>query len=76
MHTEINKCKHFYQMTSKKIDPIAVFRKHNGILRTSEAMRLGIHPAQLYRLRDEGILESLGRGIFRLISMPDFSEME
>lgn len=58
----------------KKTDPIEIFRKHQGILRTSEALRLGIHPAHLYKLRDEGVLESLGRGVFRLASMPDFSE--
>lgn len=74
MHTEANKCKHFYHMKLKKVDPIEVFRQHNGILRTAEAIKLGIHPTYLYRLRDAGILESLGRGVFRLASMPDFSE--
>ena len=58
----------------KKKDPIDIFREHKGILRTSEAIKLGIHPAYLYKLRDEGVIESLGRGIFRLTSMPDFSE--
>lgn len=58
----------------RKIDPIEVFRCHNGILRTSEAIQLGIHPTYLYKLRDEGVLESLERGVFRLTSMPDFSE--
>lgn len=61
-------------MKSKKVDPIEIFRRHNGILRTAEAIKLGIHPTYLYRLRDAGILESLGRGVFRLASMPDFSE--
>jgi len=72
MHTESNKCRHFYHM--KKKDPISIFRKHKGILRTAEAIKLGIHPATLYKLRDKGILESLGRGVFRLASIPDFSE--
>lgn len=61
-------------MKPKKINPIKVFQKHNGILRTSEAIKLGIHPVYLYQMRDAGILESLGRGVFRLTSMPDFSE--
>src|ERR1700733_2224378 len=61
-------------MKSKKVDPLEVFRKHNGILRTAEAIKLGVHPSYLYKLRDAGILESLGRGVFRLASMPDFSE--
>jgi predicted transcriptional regulator of viral defense system len=58
----------------KKIDAVSVFRKHNGILRTSEALRLGVHPVDLYKLRDQGILESLSRGIYRLVSSPEFSE--
>jgi len=61
-------------MKPRKNDPIEIFRQHNGILRTAEAIKLGIHPVYLYRLRDEGVLESLGRGVFRLASMPDFSE--
>lgn len=61
-------------MKAKKTDPIEIFRKHHGILRTAEAIKLGIHPAYLYKLRDEGILEALGRGVFRLVSMPDFSK--
>lgn len=74
MHTELNMCKHFHHMKPRKNDPIEIFRQHNGILRTAEAMKLGIHPVYLYRLRDEGVLESLGRGIFRLASMPGFSK--
>lgn len=61
-------------MKAKKIDPIEIFRKHHGILRTAEAIALGIHPTYLYKLRNEGIVESLGRGVFRLVSMPDFSK--
>jgi predicted transcriptional regulator of viral defense system len=46
----------------------------NHTLSTSETITLGIHPSYLYRLRNERVLESLGRGIFQLASMPDFSE--
>ncbi len=74
MHTETNKCKRYYHMRPRTIDPIEIFRQHNGILRTAEAIKLGIHPVHLYQLRDAGALESLGRGVFRLASMPDFSE--
>src|SRR5476651_2171378 len=74
MNTESNKCRHYYHMKAKKKNSIEIFRQHKGILRTSEAIKLGIHPVYLYKLRDEGILESLGRGVFRLASMPDFSE--
>jgi len=49
---------------------IELFREHGGILRTSEALRLGIHPRTLYALRDAGVLEQLSRGLYRLAEMP------
>jgi predicted transcriptional regulator of viral defense system len=49
---------------------IEVFREHDGILRTREALRLGIHPRVLYALRDSGALEPLGRGLYRLTDLP------
>lgn len=54
----------------------SIFKKHGGILRTSEAIRAGIHPATLYALRDSDILETISRGIYRLktgspLSNPD-----
>src|ERR1700687_6071509 len=53
-----------------------VFSKHGGILRTSKAMGLGIHPRPLYTLRDAGDIEQVGRGLYRLstatpLSSPD-----
>jgi predicted transcriptional regulator of viral defense system len=55
-----------------------IFRKHGGILRTSEAMRAGIHPATLYAMRDNGTLEKVSRGLYRLadkepLSNPDLA---
>lgn len=43
-----------------------VFRKHGGILRTRDALREGIHPRTLYALRDDGSIERLSRGLYRL----------
>jgi predicted transcriptional regulator of viral defense system len=43
-----------------------VFLRHGGVLRTRDALRLGIHPETLYRMRDSGDLETLGRGLYRL----------
>jgi len=37
-----------------------------GIIRTSEAIKAGIHPRIIYNLRDSGELEQLSRGIYRL----------
>jgi len=47
-----------------------LFRCHGGLLRTSEALRLGIHPRTLYAMRDAGVLEQLGRGLYRLTALP------
>ena len=47
-----------------------VFTQHRGMLRTSQAIRLGIHPRTLYALRDRGELERVDRGIYRLSTAP------
>ena len=44
------------------------FRRHGGILRTKDALREGIHPRTLYALRDDGSIECLSRGLYRLTS--------
>jgi predicted transcriptional regulator of viral defense system len=53
-------------MPSVKEQAIAVFRDNGGLLRSSEARRLGIHPQTLKRMTDEGIFEKLERGIYHL----------
>lgn len=50
---------------------IAAFREAGGILTMSEAIKLGIHRRELYTLRDQGELEVISRGLYRLIDMPD-----
>jgi len=35
-----------------------------------EALDLGVHPRTLYAMRDAGMLEQLGRGLFRLSDLP------
>jgi len=51
-----------------------VFRRHRGVLRTSRALALGIHPRTLYRLRDSGRLVSVSRGVYRLADLPEPSQ--
>ena len=48
----------------------SVFRERGGVLRTMEAVRLGVHPRTLYAMRDAGVLERLGRGVYRLADLP------
>jgi predicted transcriptional regulator of viral defense system len=50
-----------------------VFTEHAGMLRTSKALRLGIHPRTLYALRDAGEIEQVGRGLYRLSTAPALS---
>ncbi len=52
---------------------VKAFRARGGILRTKEALDLGIHPRTLYRLRDEGVLEQVSRGVYRLAGMPELA---
>ncbi len=47
-----------------------VFVHHQGMLRTSEAIRLGVHPRTLYALRDSGEIEQVSRGFYRLSEKP------
>ncbi|MBV6522217.1 MAG: hypothetical protein MNPFHGCM_02363 [Gemmatimonadaceae bacterium] len=50
------------------------FRKAGGILRTAQALRAGIHPRDLYALRDAGVLELVSRGVYRLADLPPLAE--
>ncbi len=43
------------------------------MLRTSAALRAGIHPRRLYEMRDSGLVERLGRGLYRLADLPPLS---
>ena len=53
-----------------------LIRESGGIIRTSYALKAGVHPRTLYALRDNGTLEQLSRGVYRLagqepVSNPD-----
>ena len=49
---------------------VALFREHGSVLRTADAMRLGIHPRTIYAMRDAGVLHQLSRGLYRLADAP------
>ena len=48
----------------------ALFRKHGGIMRMAKAIQAGIHRRTLYAMRDEGVLEQMSRGLYRLADAP------
>lgn len=56
---------------SKEELAVELFRDAGGILTMSEALKMGIHRRELYALRDEGKLELLSRGLYRLTEMPE-----
>ncbi len=55
-------------MSQARAIPAALraFRRHSGVLRTKQALALGIHPATLYELRDSGKVTALARGLYKL----------
>ena len=55
-------------------DARAIFQRHGGTMRTAQAIRLGVHPRTLYEMRDAGILDRLGRGVYRLSELPVLSD--
>lgn len=45
---------------------LGVFKAHGGMLRTAQALRLGIHPRDLYAMKEAGALEQISRGLYRV----------
>jgi predicted transcriptional regulator of viral defense system len=52
----------------------AIFLRRHGMLRTAEALREGIHPRMLYKLRQEGALVEVSRGLYRLADLPPMGD--
>ena len=50
-----------------------IFRKHNGILRTGQAKKLGIDQPILIQMCEEGLLVKEARGLYRLAELPPLS---
>lgn len=53
---------------------LSVFKAHGGILRSSDAIRYGIHPRVLYALRDTGLIELLQKGLYSLSGIPEHTQ--
>lgn len=59
-------------MKNSFIKSIEIFEGNNGILRTGQAKKLGIHQAVLAQMYKEGILVKEARGLYRLSEMTPF----
>jgi len=50
-----------------------IFRENNGIMRTSQAIKMGINQHTLIQMYEEGILVREARGLYRLADLPPLS---
>lgn len=53
-----------------------VFKRHGGILRTTDVLKEGVHPRTLYFMRDNGELEVLSRGTYRLAELAPLDQQD
>jgi predicted transcriptional regulator of viral defense system len=61
--------------SSKTLDKLRhLFKDKGGVIRTTEAIREGVHPRTLYQLRDNGTLERLSRGVYRISERKPLSD--
>ncbi len=51
-----------------------IIRALGGQIRMSEALSRGISRYQLYKMRDEGVIETISRGYYRLMELPSLSD--
>lgn len=54
--------------------PETIFRDHGGQMRMSEALEAGISRYALYRMLDEGVVERVSRGLYRLVDLPTLGD--
>ncbi len=47
-----------------------IFRRHGSVLRMTDALNAGIHRRTLYAMRDQGVVEQMSRGLYRLADAP------
>jgi predicted transcriptional regulator of viral defense system len=53
---------------------VQAFLERGGVLRMADALQAGINRRTLYSMRDEGVVEQLSRGTYRLASLPELAE--
>ncbi|MDP8240713.1 MAG: type IV toxin-antitoxin system AbiEi family antitoxin domain-containing protein [Candidatus Hatepunaea meridiana] len=48
-----------------------IFKRRSGLLRMREAIDSGIHRTMLYAMLEEGVIQRLSRGLYRLTDLPE-----
>jgi predicted transcriptional regulator of viral defense system len=49
---------------------IAIFLRQGGTLRMAEALQAGVSRRALYAMREQGVVETISRGVYRLTDLP------
>jgi len=52
---------------------LKVFKEQGGMLKTSDAISLGVHPRDLYGAVECGELEQISRGLYRVSALSPLS---
>jgi len=52
---------------------LKIFEEHGGVMTTKDAVESGVHYRTLYEMRDQGFLERVSRGRYRLAELPPLS---
>ncbi len=52
---------------------IEIFKQHGGVMATKEVIKAGVQYRTLYEMRDQGLLERVSRGRYRLGTLPPLS---
>lgn len=61
---------HSIQMSDAIKKAVKAIIRMGGTIRTSEAIKNGIHPRELYYLRDEGVITQISRGLYSITARP------
>jgi len=61
------------QQVDRRQAVISIIKARNGQIRMAEAIEAGINRRTLYLLRDEGVIEQISRGLYRLCDQPSLS---
>lgn len=62
-----------YVSDSKIEEAVKLFKKRDGVMRTSEVLDAGVHRRTLYHMRDEGIVTAIQRGVYQLTEIEPLS---
>ncbi len=61
-------------MDTASVRALQSIQAQGQFIRTSQALKVGIHPRTLYQLRDSGCLEQISRGVYRLAEQTPVSD--